>query len=80
MRQRQANPPHASTGHACVGGPARPSLPGGAPPPLKSLKVWAWSHRQADQELQGPEDLGLVWASAAGRPWGHRPRGRRKTG
>lgn len=35
-----------------------------APPPLRSLQVWAWSHRHVDQELQRPEDLGLVWASA----------------
>lgn len=64
-------PPLDTWTHACGWpGQAVPALRGSvgtcrtAPPPLRSLQVWAWSHRQVDRELQRPEDLGLVWASA----------------
>ena len=55
-------PPLDTWTHGCGWpGQAVPSLRGPvgtcrtAPPPLRSLQVWAWSHRQVDQELQCPE-------------------------
>ena len=65
VRQRQADAPHTSAGHvdtrvwvARPSGPC-PEGPRGdrrtAPPPLRSLQVWAWPRCRVGQELQFPE-------------------------